>query len=175
MKVREEDLEMVLSWRTSPDVTRHMLTDIEFSLEKQHEWFEKTRTDTRAKHWVVCFWGKPVGLAYLSDIDYTHRRCSWGFYIGESDSRFLGTFIPPYIYNYVFNKMKFHKIVGEVLDGNLNIMKMHAMHGCRIVGTQKDQIFKYGKFHDLHLVELLASDWDKRKSQYGGFITEFEE
>ena len=37
-KISENDLLMILGWRTNPEVTRYMSTDIEYNLEKQINW-----------------------------------------------------------------------------------------------------------------------------------------
>ena len=39
-RLKEEHLEMVLNWRTQPDVTKYMATDIEYDMEKQKQWFQ---------------------------------------------------------------------------------------------------------------------------------------
>ena len=40
-KITEDDLTLILRWRTDPEVTRYMSTDIEFDLEKQTNWFKQ--------------------------------------------------------------------------------------------------------------------------------------
>ena len=44
--IKEDDLEMILAWRTNPEVTRYMFTDPDLSLEKQRRWFERIAADT---------------------------------------------------------------------------------------------------------------------------------
>ena len=81
--------------------------------------------------------------------------------------------IPPYLYNYVFQEMKFRKIYGELVAENKNIMKIHQMHGHRQVGVYRDHIFKNDQFHDVILSELLSEVWLAQK-RYQQYIAIFE-
>lgn len=174
-KLKEADLEQVLQWRVSPDVTRFMTTDIEYNLENQKKWFAKISKDDSARYWVIELDGKPIGVINLIEIDRTHRRCSIGYYIGDVGSRSIGFMIPPYIYNYVFNNLGMHKIYGEIIEGNDNLLKMHKIHGWRQVGIFKDHVFKYGKFSDVYIVELLSDSWKELQPKFGRFVGTFEE
>jgi len=37
-ELREEDLELVLSWRVKPEVTKFMVTDVAFDMTEQRKW-----------------------------------------------------------------------------------------------------------------------------------------
>jgi UDP-4-amino-4,6-dideoxy-N-acetyl-beta-L-altrosamine N-acetyltransferase len=173
-KLKESDLEQVLKWRTMPEVTRFMTTDIDYNMEKQKAWFDRVDKDKSVLYWIIEIDNRPIGVINLSEIDLVHRRCSIGYYIGEVESRSIGFMVPPYVYNFVFNKMGLNKIYGEVVDGNGNLLKMHKMHGWRNVGTYSDHIFKYGQYFDVHIVELMASDWKALGNRFGRFIADFE-
>lgn len=172
-KLKEEHLEKVLNWRTQEDVTRYMNTDIERDMEKQEKWFTSVSSSTTDKYWVIEIKEQPVGLIYLNQMDFVNQRTSWGFYIGEEKYRLYGGLVPPYLYNYVFSKLGFHKITAEVMSGNENVVKLNKMHGCREVGVYKEHIYKNGSFHDLILMELLKSEWIKLK-KYQKYRSEFE-
>jgi UDP-4-amino-4,6-dideoxy-N-acetyl-beta-L-altrosamine N-acetyltransferase len=169
----ESDLEQVPTWRCSPDVTRYMVSDPEYNLDNQRRWFEKVNGQSSAKYSIIQMDKEPIGVLNLIDIDQIHRRCSIGYYIGEPKHRSIGFMIPPYVYNYVFNILKMHKIYGEVLSGNTNLLKMHQMHGWREIGVWKEHVYKYGRFHDVHLVELLEPSWAALSSKFGRFVAEF--
>jgi UDP-4-amino-4,6-dideoxy-N-acetyl-beta-L-altrosamine N-acetyltransferase len=172
VKMRADHLELVLRWRTQPEVTRYMVTDVKNDLNEQKKWFERVFKSPDFHYWLISHNDRLVGLANIASLSATHKRCSLGYYIGESDYRQMGAFFLPYLYNHVFGSMGLHKLYGEVLDGN-PIVKIHELHGYRRVGTLRDHVFKYGKFHDLHIVELLAETW-KRKVHFQGYIAPFE-
>lgn len=173
-KLSEEHLEQVLAWRTQEDVTRFMNTDIEKDMDKQHQWFEKVFNTIAERYWIIKIKEQSVGLIYLTDMDFTNYRTSWGFYIGEQSFRLYGGLIPPYLYNYVFLELGLHKITAEVMDGNDNVIKLNKIHGCREVGVYKDHIYKNNQFHDIILMELLKVDWIALK-KYRKYISKFEQ
>ena len=43
--LKEEHLEMLLKWRTQPDVTKYMATDIKYDMEQQKQWFQTLSND----------------------------------------------------------------------------------------------------------------------------------
>jgi UDP-4-amino-4,6-dideoxy-N-acetyl-beta-L-altrosamine N-acetyltransferase len=173
IKVREEHLEQILKWRTDPDVNRFMLTDVEYNMEYQRNWFDKISADETKKYWMVNMGNKNIGLINLEDLDWQNRRVSWGYYIGDMESRGVGGTIPPYLYNYIFNIMHLHKVWGWVMEGN-DIFKLHEIHGYRIVGTMKDHVYKNNKWHDVHVLEMLRDAWASQR-RYQGYVAEFEE
>ena len=110
-RLKEEHLEMVLKWRTQPDVTKYMATDIKYDLEKQKQWFQTISNDELSQYWIITYNNIPIGLIALADINWTHRHTIWKYYIGEAKYRStLGGVIPLYLYNHIFNNLKLKKI-----------------------------------------------------------------
>jgi len=173
LKLKEEYLQTVLEWRVKPEVARYMLTNVEYDLSAQRMWFERISRDPSCNYWVIEYGGIPIGLFNLAAIDKISRKCSAGYYIGAREYRQLGAMVPPYFYNYVFNDMRFHKIYGEVVEGNDNVLKMHRLHGYRQVGVYKDHLFKDERFQDVFLIELLAETWLSQK-KYRKYVVEWE-
>ncbi len=166
---------MVLTWRVMPEITRFMFNDIEFDIENQRQWFKTISSDDSCRHWVIYVDGQPIGLIYLDNIDMKCHRSSWGYYIGEEDSRHLGGLILPYFYTYCFSQLGLKKLVAEVMDGNDNIIKIHRLHGYRTVGTYKDHIYKNDRYHDVHVFELHADDWNALHKDPKKHVAKFED
>jgi UDP-4-amino-4,6-dideoxy-N-acetyl-beta-L-altrosamine N-acetyltransferase len=167
--LNESALDKVLRWRTDPEVTRFLCTDIAPDPEAQLRWFDRIAGDPSCVHWLIRQDDQDVGLAYLTEIDRQARHCSCGFYIGEPEARRLGGVILPGIVNHVFTDLDFLKIWGEVLGGNTNIRKLHDLLGYREVGVFREHVLKAGQRHDLHLFELMRSDWEERLSFFRQF------
>lgn len=165
----EDALPQVLAWRSDPETSRYLYTDITPDLDLQREWFHKVSADHMWRHWLIRCGHRNVGLAYLSDIDWTNLRCSCGFYIGEKSFRRFGGLVLPGIVNYVFERLNFHKIYGEVMEGNDNVLKLHDFHGYRKVGVYQGHVLKYGRFHNIHVFELLRSRWEELQGHYSQF------
>lgn len=175
IKLREEHLEMVLNWRTKEDVTRYMITDIEYNLDNQKKWFNKISNSVSDKYWIITFNDKPIGVISLNDIDYKNKRTRWGYYIGEEEYRMYGAVIPHYLYNYVFETLGLIKINAEVLEGNENVIKINLLHGYREVGVLKRHVCKNNEFYDLFLLELSKEDWKKTIKRHHKYKAYFED
>jgi len=171
LELTEEHLELVLRWRTSPEVTRYMFTDIPYSMDNQVRWFQRVSRDETSRYWVIALQGKLVGLVSLNEIDRTNMRCSWAFYIGEPEGRLIGGMLAPYVYFYAFEVLGLNKVVGEVLEGNDNVRKMHLIQGCREVGVYRGHIFKNGHFFDVYLYEYLRQDWLANRDKYNKMVS----
>lgn len=175
IRVREEHLELILQWRTSEHVTKFMYTDIDYDLEKQKRWYKSIADDPSSKYWIICSKDRLVGLVSINQIDWPNRRAYWAYYIGDPRYSMIGPMVGPYLYNYVFAKLGLNKLLGEVLEDNGNVRRTHLMHGCREVGFYKEHVYKYGKYHNVYIYEMLAEDWNGRKEKYGKYVGEFED
>jgi len=176
IKMHDFHMKMVLKWRTKPEVTQFMATDIDDDLEKQKRWFKLESQKNSSKWWIINFKNKPIGVIALVDINLHHKFATWDYYIGEEKYRGrLGAFIPLYFYNYVFDNLKLNKIIATVMDGNINLLKLHELHGYRKIGVYQKHIFKQNKFHDLFILELLKEKWEKEQIKFHKIKADFED
>ncbi len=174
VKLKKEHLQTVLDWRAQPEIAKFMLTEIDYDIKKQYVWFNKISGDKNVAYWIIEYFGMPIGLINLADIDYVVKKCNAGFYIGDVRYRQLAAMILPYFYNLVFKKLNFNKIYGEVLSSNKNILNIHLRQGYRLVGTFKDHQIKQGRYIDVHLIELMKEDWILQK-RYERYEPNFED
>jgi len=177
-KISENDLQLILSWRTDPEVTRYMSTDIEFDLEKQTNWFnEKVRICSPAKHWIISHNEKPVGVLNLENYDEELQQTSWGFYIGAMESRIIGGLIPAYFYNYMFFRRNpfLKKINGHLFSENNKVLSMHRFYGVKEVKVLKNHIQKYERKFDLILIEMTREKWISQSEKFKHYQAVFEE
>ena len=156
-------MEMVLAWRISAHVSESMFTQVEQDLSMQIEWFQRMVQNNSVRYWMVCFNQNPVGVVNLAEIDHENKKCTAGYYIGDLDFKGLGAMIPPFLYNYIFLELGFNKIYGLVLSSNLAILKIHELHGFRVVGTLEAHVRKGSSWLDVVVIELLAEKWLKMR------------
>lgn len=161
-KIIESDLQMIMEWRTLPEVTSYMYTDFKPDIKKQREWFEKISNDSTVKYWIVNVDGEDVGVVNLFDIDTHHSRCNWGFYLASANFRGkgIGKSVELSILNYVFEQLKLNKFCCEVFTSNPNVIKMHEKNGSIVEGTLKQHMFKNGQFHDIVSMGITREDWE---------------
>ena len=150
-----------------PHVKNFMLTDMDEDFEKHKKWIKSKISNPDCKYWLISYDGSKIGLVNLGDIDYTNKRCTVGYYVGEQEFIGLGAMFLPPIYDYVFYELKLNKIYGEVFDGNNLILEIHKYYGWRNIGTFKNHIYKNGKYYNVHLVELLGTEWKNYRKEKG--------
>ena len=54
-KIRETDLEKIMKWRMSPEVTKYMFTDPKLTMEKQVIWYNKIQNNEACQYWIILF------------------------------------------------------------------------------------------------------------------------
>lgn len=163
-KITENDLEMILKWRTRPEITRYMYTDIPYDMQNQTEWFGKIRNDVSRRDWIVQADGTDAGVVSIYKIDYTNYKCEWGFYMDPSAAKGkgVGNHVALNIQDYVFEKLGLHKLCGEIMADNTLVVKWHQLLGATLEGKRKQHIFKNGQFHDVIVSGLLKKDWEDK-------------
>jgi UDP-4-amino-4,6-dideoxy-N-acetyl-beta-L-altrosamine N-acetyltransferase len=170
LKIKEEHLEQILKWRTSEFVTRYMYTDIEYDLENQRKWYHFIQNDPNSYYWLLRYKEDLIGLVSITDINHRDKRAYWNFYIGEPKYSMIAGFIGPYVYNYAFQRLDFHKLMGEVMEGNESVRQLHLKQGAREVGIMKDHIWKYERFHDVYVYEMTKSDWMEKGKRFANYM-----
>jgi RimJ/RimL family protein N-acetyltransferase len=150
---------LTLGWRMSPRVTRFMFTDPNHGLDQQRAWLEASRAREDYRHWLVLDRGRPFGLVNLQAIDWKARRAASGFYIGEDWARPLGAFVLPYLYNHGFLDLGFEAMTAEVMEGNEEVLRLHALHGYREDGFDAGRVVKNGVEYGVHRLMLEREAW----------------
>lgn len=160
--VRSDHAQLLLDWRTRPDITANMFTDIEPNLDRQLAWIEERQDDPAFIHYVIRLNGQPVGYLCFDDIDLFHRRCSSGSYIADVNARntvFHG--LHTSILDYVFYRLKLHKIINSFMDANKRMIRIQQILKYNYIGRFRDHILKNGTFHDVHYFEMTRNEWEE--------------
>lgn len=167
-KILDEDLELILKWRTDPDITKYMKTDFEATLAMQKEWYEQIQKDDSKKYWMIDINDISAGVVCLTDIDYDAKTCEWGYYVGEKSLRsFIAAIsIECSLYDYVFEDMRFREIFCECLGFNTGVVKLHEYCGNHINNIKKDAVLKKGASYDLVIMSINAEEWKKKKDDF---------
>lgn len=161
--IKEDDLEMILAWRTNPEVTRYMFTDPDLSLEKQRRWFERIAADPTRLDWIINADSEDVGLVSLVRIDDVNRRCGVGHYLGAPNARGkgIGKAVELNILAYVFETLKLNKFCAEVLAFNEKAIRLHQKCGSKVEGRRHQHVYKNGEYLDVVEVGILRQDYER--------------
>ena len=163
------DAKIILSWRRKKRISKNQYTNISNSLVLQKEWLINSFEKKDYYHWLILFKNKPIGYICIKDIDFKKKETDWGYYIGSDEHLFLGAFIPPFFYNWVFKELKINIINSYVFLNNIKVIKLHLYHKYLIV--KKFNIIKNNKKIRCVKMTLKKKNWEFKK--YSSFISKF--
>jgi UDP-4-amino-4,6-dideoxy-N-acetyl-beta-L-altrosamine N-acetyltransferase len=144
-----------------------MYTDHVISAEEHAAWFRRAIEDTSRKYWIIVCDGEDVGLVNLYNIDQTHRRCYWAFYVVSDNVRGkgVGSFAEFQVLNYVFDTLGLQKLCCEVLGFNKGVVEMHRRFGFVQEGLFRKHIMKRGSQQDVVCLAILKEEWNAQRPQ----------
>ena len=166
--IREDELELIMNWRMMPEITKYMYTDPVLTLESQQKWFHLLKERKDIIPFMIEVDGVPSGVLNITDIDYTNKRCTWGYYVAVQEKRSLALAMALEwnLYDYVFDVMGLNKLEGEIFSFNKGVLRIHQMCGSQIEGVLKQHICKNGEFYDVTVTGILKSDWEQIRGKY---------
>jgi UDP-4-amino-4,6-dideoxy-N-acetyl-beta-L-altrosamine N-acetyltransferase len=162
--MEEKDLERVLEWRNSDRVRQNSLTDQLIALEEHRKWFARIKDGTRDQFFVFEYLKRPLGVISFNLIDRTSEKCSWGFYLGETDGPPMAGIVMEYMaLEYAFEELNMRKLYGEVLAFNSRVIKLHQLFGFKEEGRLIKHVIKNGKYEDLVLIAIFQESWEEKR------------
>ena len=103
--------------------------------------------------------GRPIGLAYLYDIEPRHARANFGILIGEGDCRGkgYGTEATRMLLEYAFNDLGLENVMLTVLAFNAGGIRAYEKAGFREFGRRTRCSRLGGRLWDLVYMECLSN------------------
>lgn len=133
----EEELMMVLEWRNSPEIRRHMFTTEEILLEDHLAYSRELKDREDLFYFIVLFEGEPLGAVSITDIDYESRSTYLGIYARPDNPRKgAGTILMKVICRIVFDIMKFENLKLKVLETNERATGFYYKFGFNKIGEE---------------------------------------
>jgi RimJ/RimL family protein N-acetyltransferase len=104
--------------------------------------------------------GRPIGSAYLHDIDARHRTAEFGIVIGEADARGkgYGTETARLMLNYAFTALGLANVMLRVYSFNPAGLRAYEKAGFRVVGTRRQCHAMGGRLWDVIYMEAMSNE-----------------
>lgn len=161
--IQATDLELVLAWRNADRIRKWMYTDRLITWAEHVGWFERLQQSEDRVTLIYEHNGSPAGVVNFTELTPLHRRCMWGFYLGEADlPRGSGTTMGRLALSYAFSHFEIDKIRAEVMAFNEPSLRYHEKLGFTVEGLFKRHICKGGQFYDVHALALFRDQFEKR-------------
>lgn len=135
------------------------------TLERASAWYDRVVThDTSAWFTIYEVTGNcltPIGMTWLSDIDFRHRTASFGISIGEESSRGkgYGAETTRLVLDYAFTVLNLYNVMLDVYEPNLAGKRAYEKAGFREFGRRTGSYWMGGRRYDTILMECLATEF----------------
>jgi UDP-4-amino-4,6-dideoxy-N-acetyl-beta-L-altrosamine N-acetyltransferase len=164
--VEPADSARLLAWRNAPEVSAFMYSDHLISQAEHDRWFAGIGADPRRAYWIIEVDGVPAGLANLADIEQTHGRCAWAYYLADPSVRGkgVGSYVEYWMLEEVFTRRGLRKLWCEVLVSNEPVWRLHGKFGFVEEARFRAHVVKDGQPQDVLGLGLLAEEWAARRA-----------
>lgn len=166
--VEKEDLPAFVKWFNDPEVRENLFRNHPMSMVEEEQWFANILQQPQFER-PLCIevktenggW-KMIGNLSLMGISYTNRSAELGVVIGEKEywNKGYGTEALTLLVDHAFKELNLHRVFLRVYDTNPRGIRCYEKVGFRHEGTQRDAIFKGGKYIDMHMMSVLSTEWE---------------
>lgn len=156
----KDSLEMIRKWRNETRIRQWMYNDKIISKKEHTDFVKKLKGDRNNFYWLVIDNKKNIvlGVIYFNDINYNYKSTYFGYYGNPNMiNKGIGLIFDRLIIKLGFEKLGFHTIKAEIIEGN-KVIKIHEKMGFRIEGKKRDYIFRDNKWKDLIMIGLLETE-----------------
>jgi diamine N-acetyltransferase len=164
--IERDDLPRFVEWFSDPEVRRHLLVYLPFSLAQEERWFEEMlgrlgrQTDVLLA--IETIDGVHVGDIGLHSIDWKNRAAELGIVIGDKAywSQGYGTDAVRALLGLAFREMNLHRVFLRVDVDNARGIRCYEKVGFQREGTSRDAAFREGVYHDQYVMSILESEFE---------------
>lgn len=135
------DTEDIIRWRNKRFVQERFIFQEKFTREIHEKWMKEMVNTGLVKQFIIIEKQnlRPVGTAYLRDIDKKNQKAEYGMFIGEEDAQGqgYGTESAKLLVDFAFSQLKLHKIFLRVFADNVS-----SIHSCINAGFIQEAVLK---------------------------------
>jgi RimJ/RimL family protein N-acetyltransferase len=165
--IERSDIPAFVLWLNDPERRRGLLVTDPMSHAREEVWFERqlasedrvlaieVETDSGWTH---------VGNVALVKVNWKDRTGSVAIMIGEKahEGRGLAADAMRTLVRHAFGELNLHRLELEVFDFNERAIRCYERCGFRREGTKREALFRDGRYWDVHVMGLLATDSQAR-------------
>lgn len=160
-----DDYKVSINWRKDDAIwdmlggTKHFVSE---AFEKK--WVENTIFNSSDVKLAICTIedNKYIGNVYMTDIDDIKRSCHSHILIGDKDywGKGYAREALKEALKYMFEERNIHRVQANVLESNLQSLKMHQKCGYKIEGLMRESVYKSGKYQNQYILSILKDEFE---------------
>ncbi len=156
----KEDIRFLNEWKNDEDTYKYLGGGfMPVSIDHQSKWLDELVDNTKNnKRFIICDKDDVlIGMVGLYDINWIHRTCEIGIFIGNKDAKGMGYGKEAcmLIENYAFEYLNLRKIKLSVVSENKAAIHMWESLGYKKVGEYIKERFIKGEYKNLTIMEKL--------------------
>lgn len=163
--VEEEDAQDYTRWFNDYEITRNLVSPRPYSLEDELAHIRRIPESGNYVFGIEAIDGDKslhIGNCAIHKPDWRNRSADVGIVIGERThlGRGYGTAAMKLLLEYGFGELNLHRVSLRVYDFNARARRSYEKCGFQLDGTLRDDLFRDGVYHDVHVMSILRSKWD---------------
>lgn len=170
--VERDDVKRFFEWVNDPEVTFGLSLYLPMSMTDEERWFERASSrEPNEKPFAIDVragdgW-RLIGNCTFFDLDNVAHSAEIGIMIGEKAvwNQGLGTDTMFLLLRHGFETLNLNRIALKVYADNPRAIRTYEKAGFVHEGTQREAVFKRGKFGDVHMMSILHREWEARKKE----------
>lgn len=165
--------------RNEPETRRWSYTDHEIPENEHRRWLAGLAdSDRHIVFGVLNGDGTVIGATSVSGIDRWNRRADWSFYLTNNvRGSGVGAVLEYRFVDFVFGVLEMEKLTCEVIEGNTEVISLHARFGFQEEGFRRAHIRKDGRRVSVHEFGLLKEEWlshrERLQRKFGTVLDQF--
>ena len=159
--IKTLDASITLKWRLS-DRAKFMQSGSK-TVEEQENWIRNAIDRKNEITFIIEYNDTPVGMFAICNINLVYRNCSMErLLIGEKE--LVGNMPVAFesellLCDYIFNELKMHKVTGDIMEDNKDMIRFRKYLGYSFDGILRDEYIINGQFKSTHLVSALHQEY----------------
>jgi RimJ/RimL family protein N-acetyltransferase len=164
---RKEDITQALEYINDPEVKRNLVIGVPFPLrlEDEEKFFENISAakDTYSFAIETLDGSNYIGGCGMNQVDWKNRYAVVGIFIGDEQYRGkgYGSDAMRVLLRFIFDEMNMNRVKLFVFSFNQRAIKSYLKCGFKQEGTQRQEMFRDGQYHDTIVMGILRSEWEK--------------
>ena len=163
--IEREDLPRYVRWFGDPEVRRHLLIYLPFSLAQEERWYtsllERLEQGNDVVFAIETAEGVHIGSVGLHSIGWKDRHAELGIVIGEKEhwGQGYGTDAIRTLLGVAFEEMNLHRVFLRVDADNERAIRCYEKCGFQREGAMREVVFREGEYHDQLIMSVLRPEY----------------
>ncbi|HNW24063.1 MAG TPA: GNAT family protein [Candidatus Cloacimonas sp.] len=157
-----DDVEKYTEWLNDMEIGQFVtLSDTVLDIDKEGVLLRKLMDEEHIFAIVEKDTNKVIGNCGIHNVSQVHRNASLGIFIGEKTfwNQGIGAEAINLLLDFAFNILNLHNIYLSVMSYNKRAIRCYEKIGFKKIGVQREFMFVSGKYHDVYLYDMLASEF----------------